>query len=79
VVPADVVGSVVGDRATGTACPSVLPPIGECAVRGALDRWSRSEALDPIVKRDPQRARRRITRDSNRLGYTVRFDPIQAA
>ena len=27
----------------------------------------------------PQRALRRITRDANRLGYTVRFDPIQAA
>lgn len=31
------------------------------------------------AKRDPQRALRRITRDANRLGYTVRFDRIQAA
>src|SRR5665811_1529935 len=34
---------------------------------------------DYHTKRDPQRALRRITRDANRLGYTVRFDPIQAA
>ena len=34
---------------------------------------------DHYTKRDPQRALRRITRDANRLGYTVRFDPIQAA
>ena len=34
---------------------------------------------DYHAKRDPQRALRRITRDANRLGYTVRFDPIQAA
>ena len=34
---------------------------------------------DYHAKRDPQRALRRITRDANRLGYTVHFDPIQAA
>jgi transposase len=34
---------------------------------------------DYHAKRDPQRVLRRITRDANRLGYTVRFDPIQAA
>jgi transposase len=34
---------------------------------------------DYHAKRDPQRALRRLTRDANRLGYTVRFDPIQAA
>jgi transposase len=31
---------------------------------------------DHYTKQDPQRALRRITRDANRLGYTVRFDPI---
>ena len=31
------------------------------------------------AKRDPQRTLRRITRDANRLDYTVQFDPIQAA
>jgi len=34
---------------------------------------------DHYAKRDPQRALRRITRDANQLGHTVRFDPIQAA
>ena len=34
---------------------------------------------DYHAKQDPERAMRRITRDANRLGYTVRFDPIQAA
>lgn len=34
---------------------------------------------DYHAKPDPQRALRPITRDANRLGYTVRFDPIQAA
>jgi transposase len=34
---------------------------------------------DYHAKRDPQLALRRITHDANRLGYTVRFDPIQAA
>ena len=34
---------------------------------------------DYHAKRDPQRARRRITHDANRLGYTVSFDTIQAA
>ena len=28
---------------------------------------------------DPQRAMRRIVRQANALGFTVRFDPIQAA
>jgi len=31
---------------------------------------------DYHAKRDPQQALRRLTRDANRLGYTVRFDPI---
>jgi transposase len=34
---------------------------------------------DYFTKQDPQRVLRRITRDANRLGYTVRFDSIQAA
>ena len=34
---------------------------------------------DYHAKCDPPGALRCITRDANRLGYTVRFDPIQAA
>lgn len=31
---------------------------------------------DYFTKRDPERAMRRITRQANALGFTVRFDPI---
>jgi transposase len=34
---------------------------------------------DYFTKRDPEAAMRRITRQANALGFTVRFDPIQAA
>jgi transposase len=34
---------------------------------------------DYFARRDPERAMRRIARQANALGYTVRFDPIQAA
>lgn len=34
---------------------------------------------DYFTKRDPERAMRRIIRQANVLGFTVRFDPIQAA
>lgn len=34
---------------------------------------------DYFTKRDPERAIRRIVRQANALGLTVRFDPIQAA
>jgi transposase len=34
---------------------------------------------DYFTKRDPENAMRRITRQANALGFTVRFDPIQAA
>lgn len=34
---------------------------------------------DCHAKLDPQRALRRLTCDANRLGYTVRFDTIDAA
>jgi transposase len=34
---------------------------------------------DYFTKRDPAAAMRRITRQANALGFTVRFDPIQAA
>jgi len=34
---------------------------------------------DDFTKRDPDRAIRRIIRQANALGLTVRFDPIQAA
>jgi transposase len=34
---------------------------------------------DYSAKYDPERAMRRITRQANALGFTVRFDPIQAA
>jgi hypothetical protein len=32
-----------------------------------------------FVKRDPQRAMKRMIREANALGMTVRFDPIEAA
>lgn len=32
---------------------------------------------DHYAKRDPERAMRRITQEANRLGLTVRFDPIE--
>jgi transposase len=34
---------------------------------------------DYFSKRDPERAMRRIAKEANRLGLTVRFDPIAAA
>lgn len=34
---------------------------------------------DYYAKYDPERAMRRITRQANVLGFTVRFDPIEAA
>ena len=34
---------------------------------------------DYFVKRDPERALRSIVRQANALGFTVRFDPVQAA
>ncbi len=34
---------------------------------------------DYFTRLDPQRAMRRIVRQANALGFTVRFDPIQAA
>jgi len=34
---------------------------------------------DYFARLDPQRAMRRIVRQANILGFTVRFDPIQAA
>ncbi len=34
---------------------------------------------DYFTRRDPQRAMQRIVRQANALGFTVRFDPIQAA
>jgi hypothetical protein len=34
---------------------------------------------DYFTKRDPERAMRRMVREANALGMTVRFDPIAAA
>jgi hypothetical protein len=34
---------------------------------------------DYYTKHDPERALRRITRQANALGMTVRFEPIEAA
>ncbi|MFL6077961.1 MAG: IS110 family transposase, partial [Mycobacteriales bacterium] len=34
---------------------------------------------DYFTRRDPQAAIRRITRQANTLGFTVRFDPIEPA
>jgi len=34
---------------------------------------------DYFTRRDPERAMRSIVRQANALGFTVRFDPIQAA
>jgi hypothetical protein len=34
---------------------------------------------DYYAKYDPERAMRRIIRQANALGFTVRFDPIEAA
>jgi hypothetical protein len=33
---------------------------------------------DHFTKRDPQKAIKRMTREANALGMTVRFDPIPA-
>jgi hypothetical protein len=32
-----------------------------------------------FIRRDPERAIRRMTEEANRLGLTVRFDPIPTA
>jgi len=34
---------------------------------------------DYFTRRNPEQAIRRLTRQANALGFTVRFDPIQAA
>lgn len=34
---------------------------------------------DYFTRQDPKRAMRRIIRQANALGFTLRFDPIQAA
>lgn len=34
---------------------------------------------DYFARRDPEAARRRITRQANSLGLTVRFDPVEPA
>jgi hypothetical protein len=34
---------------------------------------------DHFTKRDPERAMRRMTREANSLGLTIRFDPIATA
>ena len=34
---------------------------------------------DYFARLDPERAMHRIVRQANALGFTVRFDPIQAA
>ncbi|MGW1887697.1 hypothetical protein [Streptomyces sp. NPDC001970] len=34
---------------------------------------------DYYAKLDPERAMRRITRQANAMGFTVRFDPIETA
>ena len=36
----------------------------------------RDLGADYFVKRDPQRAMRRMTKEANALGLTIRFDPI---
>ena len=33
---------------------------------------------DYFTRRDPERAMRRMTKEANRLGLTVRFEPITA-
>jgi len=35
--------------------------------------------VDYFAKKDPERAKRRMIREANALGLTIRFDPIQAA
>ena len=34
---------------------------------------------DYYTRRDPERAMKRISRQANALGFTVRFDPLHAA
>jgi transposase len=34
---------------------------------------------DYFIRQDPERVMRRLTRQANALGFTIRFDPIQAA
>jgi hypothetical protein len=38
----------------------------------------RDLGADHFARRDPEQALRRIQREANRLGFTVRFDPIPA-
>jgi len=33
---------------------------------------------DYFTRRDPERAMRRMTKEANRLGLTIRFEPIEA-
>ncbi|MGW3109601.1 hypothetical protein [Streptomyces sp. NPDC001100] len=46
---------------------------------GATGEGGRAIGGDYYAKYDPERAMRRITRQANALGFTVRFDPIEAA
>jgi transposase len=39
----------------------------------------RDLGADHFTRRDPERAIRRMTKEANRLGLTVRFDPIPTA
>ncbi|MFD7337870.1 hypothetical protein ACFV98_17965 [Streptomyces violascens] len=34
---------------------------------------------DYYARHDPERAMRRLTRQANALGYTIRFDAVEAA
>ncbi|WP_314225319.1 hypothetical protein [Streptomyces zaehneri] len=36
-------------------------------------------SADCFTRRDPERAMHRMTKEANRLGLTVRFEPIPAA
>lgn len=42
---------------------------------GACRPWPRS--FSDTTKRDPERAIRRMIKEANSLGLTVRFDPIE--
>jgi hypothetical protein len=39
----------------------------------------RDLGADYFTRRDPERAMRRMTKEANRLGLTIRFEPIRAA
>lgn len=39
----------------------------------------RDLGADYFTKRDPQRAMRRMVKEANSLGLTIRFDPIEQA